>query len=420
MFSMILSIIIFFICLAFIVSEKINKAIVAIAGASICLVCHLVDQHDAFHLFIDWNVIFLLIGMMIMVGIIKDSGIFEYIAIFLAKKAHGSPKIIIVVLSIISGVFAALIGDIAVAIIMVPISILIAIELGLSPLPFVIAQAIATNIGSAATLIGDPSNLMIGSARGFTFLDYILNAAPLVAFLLIVTSALNFYFFKKELVVTNERRARIMEFREKELLNDMPLIVFSIITFVIFITLLVLQQHLNYSPATIALAAAVMLLLKAKKIDFEKFICNEIHWSTILFFIGLFIMVGSLEETGFISMLSDSIVKVTGDNPKLLAVFLIWFTGIVAACIDNIPYVATMIHVVGNITQDAGVWWAFVFGAVMSGNGSMIGSSSNIISVSISKKSGYAISFWTFTKYSALTMGITYIFSTLYVVLRYF
>ena len=417
--EMIFALVVFIFCFALIVSEKFNKTIVAISGATFFMLFKFVPQFLAFHKFVDWNVIFLLIGMMIMVGIVKDSGIFEYIAIYLAKKSKGDPKIILVVIFLTSGLFAAFIGNVSSAIIMAPISILIAVELGISPLPFVIAQAIAANIGGTATLIGDPANLMIGSAAEFSFLDYLQNVSLFVLFLLVVCSGVVYLFFRKQLVVPNERRARIMEFHEKELLRDKPLLIYSIVTFVIFLTLLILQKVLDLSPATIALAAAVMLLFKAKRLNFEQFITNEIYWSTILFFIGLFIMVGALEETEFIAMFAGKIFTLTGKEGGLLSVFIIWVTGIVAAFIDNVPYVTTMIPVLKVIEPNVGVWWAFVLGAVLSGNGSMIGSSANIISVSISKKSAHPISFWTFTKYSAIVTIITFIFSTIYILVRY-
>ena len=418
-FQMGLALVVFIFCFSLIVSERFNKTIVAITGATFFMLFKFVPQFHAFHNYIDWNVIFLLIGMMIMVGIVKDSGIFEYIAIYLAKKSKGDPKIILIVLFLTSGIFAAFIGNVSSAIIMAPISILIAVELGISPLPFVIAQAIAANIGGTATLIGDPANLMIGSAAEFSFLDYLQNISLFVLFLLVICSGVVYLFFRKQLVVPNERRARIMEFHEKELLRDKSLLIYSIVTFVIFLTLLILQKVLDLDPATIALAAAVMLLFKAKRLNFEQFITNEIYWSTILFFIGLFIMVGALEETKFIEMFSGKIFALTGENEKLLSVFIIWVTGVVAAFIDNVPYVTTMIPVIKVIPCNVGVWWAFVLGAVLSGNGSMIGSSANIISVSISKKSAHPISFWTFTKYSAIITVITFIFSTIYILVRY-
>jgi len=417
---MILSLSLFSICLILIIIEKINKTIVAIGGACLFLLLQLVSQEAAFNHYIDWNVIFLLIGMMMMAGIMKDSGIFEYIAIYLAKKAKGDPKIIIVAIFLLSGIFAGFVGSCATVIIMAPISILIAVELGISPLPFVIAQAIATNIGGTATLIGDPANLMIGSAAGFSFLDYLQNVSLFVLFLLIICSGVIYLFFRKQLVVQNERRARIMEFNEKELLRDKALLIYSIITFVIFLTLLILQKKFGLDSATIALSAGVMLLFKANKKDIEHFISNEIYWGTILFFIGLFVMVGALEESGLIKIFSEKITSFTGDNERLLSVFIIWVTGAVAAFLDNIPYVTTMVPVIKGIECSAGVWWAFVLGAVLSGNGSLIGSSANIISVSICKKSEHPISFWTFTKYSATITAITYIFSTAYILLRYF
>ena len=417
--QMILALGIFLICLIFIFTEKINKTIVALGGATLYMVLQFVPQDKAFTSCIDWNVIFLLIGMMIMVGIIKDSGLFEYIAIYLAKKSLGNPKIIIIALFMVSGIISAFIDSVSATIIIAPISILIAVELGISPIPFVIAGAIAANIGGTATLIGDPANLMIASEVNFSFLDYLQNIFLFVMFLLAVSSGVIYLFFRKQLVVPNERRARVMEFNEKELLRNKPLVIYSLVTFAIFLALLIFQKSFHLPPATIALLAAMMMLFKTRPKDFEHFICHEIHWGTILFFIGLFIMVGALEESGIIPLFSEQIKGLTKNDDRLLAVFIIWIPGFIASFVDNVPYVATMLPVLKGITSNVGVWWAFVLGAVLSGNGSLLGSTASIVSVGISKKSGYPISFWKFTKYSAVITVITFALSTAFILLRY-
>ncbi|MCL2063292.1 MAG: ArsB/NhaD family transporter [Candidatus Cloacimonetes bacterium] len=413
-------------CYVFIASEKINKVAVALSGAVLFIFLGYVSQNQAFSTYIDWNVIFLLIGMMIMMGVIKNTGLFEFIAIFLAKKARGNPKKIIIMLFIITGVFSAFLDNVTTVIVIAPISILIAVELGISPIPFVITQALASNIGGAATLIGDPPNLMIGSAAGLSFLDFLKNLGVFIAITMVVCAFIVNLFFGKQLKVTNERRARIMEFKEKELIRDKSLLIYSIVVFGIFLTLLILQEVLQLHAATIALVAAVLLLLRARKINMENFLSNEIDWSSILFFIGLFIMVGALEEIGIIHFFSEKILDVSKGNMELTTIFIIWSSGIASAFLDNIPFVAAMIPMIRDVSQSIGVeqalplWWALSLGSCLGGNGTLIGASANIISAGICKKSNYPISFWTFTKYGAVITLINLLLASVFMILRYF
>lgn len=424
--QMIIALAIFVGCYFFIATEKINKIVVALAGAVIYIAFGFIPQDLAFSHYIDWNVIFLLIGMMIMVGIIKSTGLFEYIAIFLAKKAKGNPKKILILLFFITGIFSALLDNVTTVVILTPISILIAVEMGISPLPFVITQALASNIGGTATLIGDPPNVMIGSAAGISFMGFVENLALFVLFNMLVSSIVVFLFFRKQLVVSNERRARIMEFEEKHLITDRGLLQYSVVVFVIFLCLLFMQEALHLHAATIALFAATALMIRARKVNIDHFLNNEIEWGTILFFVGLFIMVGALEEVGIIGLMSDKIMHITQGNMKATAVSMVWTAGIASAFIDNIPFVATMIPMIKDIAQTAGadgvmpLWWALSLGACFGGNGTLIGASANVISAGICKKSNYPISFLTFTKYGAIITVINLFFSTFFIMWRYF
>ena len=424
--QMIIAVVIFVISYIFIASEKVNKTVIALTGAVIFLLLGYVPQTLAFSNYVDWNVIFLLIGMMMMIGVMKNTGIFEYIAIFLAKKARGNPRKILILLFFITGIFSAFLDNVTTVIVIAPISILIAVELGISPIPFIISSALASNIGGTATLIGDPPNLMIGSAAELSFLDFIKNLGLFVVLSMIVSGSVIYLFFRKQLVVTNERRARIMEFKEKELIRDKSLLIYSIIVFFVFLVLLVLHDFLEVSASTIALIAGVLMLLRERKLNIEKFLGNEIDWSAIIFFAGLFIMVGALIETGFIYFISTKILTLTHGNIKLASVSIIWTSGVASAFLDNIPFVATMIPIIHNISDVVGaeqampLWWALSLGACFGGNGSLIGASANIISAGICKKSNYPISFWTFTKYGALITFINLILSTLFVLIKYF
>lgn len=424
--QMVIALLIFLVSYFFIATEKVNKIVIALSGAVLYIAFGFLSQERAFSHYIDWNVIFLLIGMMIMVGIIKSTGLFEYIAIFLAKKAKGDPRKILLMLFFITGVFSALLDNVTTVVIITPISILIAVEMGISPLPFVIAQALASNIGGTATLIGDPPNVMIGSAAKISFMGFIENLAIFVLFNMIVSAIIIFLFFRKKLVVSNERRARIMEFEEKQLITDSRLLTYAVGVFIIFIILLFAQDILHLHAATIALFAATALMLRAKKVNIDHFLNNEIEWGTILFFIGLFIMVGALEEVKLIELVSDKIMHLSQGNMKATAISMLWTAGVASAFIDNIPFVATMIPMIKNIALNAGadnvksLWWALSLGACFGGNGTLIGASANVISAGICKKSNYPISFMTFTKYGALITFVNLVFSSFFILWKYF
>ena len=424
--QMIVALTIFIVSYIFIATEKINKIVVALAGAVLMILLGFIDQKAAFSEFIDWNVIFLLIGMMIMVGVVKRTGIFEYIAVLVAKKAKGDPKKIMLILFVVTAFFSSFLDNVTTIVVLIPISILIAVELKISPIPFVISQTIAGMIGGASTLIGDPSNLMIGSAAGKSFTDFLQHITLFIAFLVVVSSGVIYLFFRKQLVVSNERRARIMEFDEKPLITDKSLLIYGGFVFVIFLGMLIFQEKLGLHAATIALFSAVLLLFRAKSINIEHFINNDIDWNTILFFCGLFTMVGALERTGVIALVSDNIVELTHGNIKLTSISLLWTTGIAAAFLDNVPFAAATIPVVHNITdslvdgQCDPIWWSFVLGACLGGTGTLIGCTANIVAVGISKKSGYPVSFWTFTKYGAVITLINLTLATGFILLRYF
>ena len=437
---MILSLAIFVTCCVLIVYEKVNKIVIAFTGAVIFLVLIPILSQKyliigdfpalAFSDFIDWNVIFLLIGIMLMVGVLKKTGIFEYIAIYLAKLAKGNPKYILLLLFFITGVLSSFIDAVAVIIIMTQISILIAVELRISPLPFVITQLIASSLGGAGTLIGDPPNIMVGSTAGFTFMDFIKNLFLFAMFNLFVAACILYFIFRKDLVVSNARRARIMEFKEKELIHDKHLLVYSCFVFSIFLILLLLQDffhevvHLELEASTIALFTAILMIMKVKKDDLEKFISNEIEWGTILFFIFLFIMVGALRYTGFIELVSLKILELTNGNFKLMSGAIVWVAGIGSAVFNNIPFTAAMIPMIENLSNNPEVlkplWWALALGACFGGNGTLIATSTNLIAVDICKKSNFPISFMTFTKYGALITIINLILSTVFILIVYY
>ena len=432
-FQIIIALVIFVITYIIMSTEILNKTVIVLFGAAIFIILGIINQHKAFEE-IDWNVIFLLIGMMIIVGITKRTGVFQFVAIKAAKFAKGDPIKILILLSLITALFSAFLDNVTTVLILTPVSILIAVELGVSPLPFVISEAIASNIGGAATLIGDPPNIMIGSAAKISFASFLTNLGPVILINLIVLFFILFLIFRKKLSVTYERRARIMEFDESRTIEDKPLLIKSMIILFGVIVGFLLHGVFELEPATIALAGASLLMLLAGKEEVEKFF-HEVEWGTIFFFIGLFVLVGGLVEIGIIEKLANLILSFTKGDIKMTSIVMIWFSGFFSAFVDNIPYVATMIPLIQDMTAQISnnlniplaeaatkvlpLWWSLSLGACLGGNGTLIGASANVVSAGLANKSGYKISFLEFTKYGFLIMIVTLIISTGYVYLMF-
>lgn len=416
----------FILAFIFIASEKMSKAVIVLAGASLFMVSKIISQDKAFHE-VDWNVIFLLIGMMIVVGIVKQTGLFQYVAIKLAKAAKGNPYRILIYLSMTTAVFSALVDNVTTVLILVPITILIAVELGISPVPFVISQIVASNVGGTATLIGDPPNIMIGSAANLSFMDFVINLTPLIIILMAVYSVFAYFAWGKKMVVTNERKARIMEFKESGFIEDKPLLIKSLIVLALLIAGFIFHGALHLEAATIALAGASILMLISGQKEMTA-LFHEIEWETVFFFIGLFIMVGGLVETGIIKTMAGWLMSMTEGDVQQASYIILWASGVFSGIIDNIPFVATMIPLIQHFAEDPSigttaimpVWWSLALGACLGGNATLIGASANVVSAGISAKSGYRITFWEFTKYGMVITFINLVISHIYIYLRYF
>lgn len=420
---MILSLVVFVAVYWAISTEIINKAAAALLGGLIMVLIGVLDQESAYA-HVDWNVIFLLVGMMIIMSITKRTGIFQYIAIKIAKLSRGEPIVILVALSIITAVVSAFLDNVTTVLIIIPITILIAVELGISPVPFVITLAIASNIGGTATLIGDPPNIMIGSAANLTFVDFIVNLAPVILVILVISSLMVILMFNKQLKVSNERKARVMNFDETKAIEDPVLLVKSMAVLGLVILAFLLHGVFNFEPSTIALTGAVVLIILSGSKELEH-IFAEVEWTTIFFFFGLFIVVGALVEVGIMSMVSTWLIEATRGHLKLTQYVILWVSSILSAVVDNIPFVATMIPLIKDMGNQLGteairpLWWALSLGACLGGNGTLIGASANVVSAGLSAKSGYPISFWDFTKIGAIFMLMSIIVSSLYMFVRY-
>lgn len=415
----IIGLIIFILVYLLISFEIMNQTLAALLGASVFLLFSFIHQEEAFKL-IDWNVVFLLISMMIIVGITKDTGLFQFVAIKLAKLSKGNGFVILVLLSIVTAVFSAFLDNVTTVLILTPITILIAVELGLNPTPFVISEAIASNVGGTATLIGDPPNIMIGSAAHLSFSDFLVNLGPVILIMLAVFTIIIYFFWGRKMNVSNERKARIMDFDENKSLQNKPLLIKSLFVLGAVVIGFLLHSTIGLEAGTVALVGASALMILAGGDEVEKFF-HEVEWTTIFFFIGLFIMVGTLEELGIIDMMAKGVLTFTGGDIKKTTIILLWGSGVLSTVVNNIPYVATMIPLLkqmgssmqGHVTPEV-FWWALSLGACLGGNGTLVGASANVVAAGIAGRNGYKISFLEFTKYGAVVTLVNLIIASGY------
>lgn len=425
MFHMILALAIFVLTYVLIMTEWINKMTAALLGGFLVVIFHIVGQEKAFAA-VDWNVIFLLIGMMMVMAVLKETGVFQYIAIKTAKLAKADPLRIMLFMFAVTAFVSAFLDNVTTVMILVPIALLIAGELKISPIPFIITMAIASNIGGTATMIGDPPNILIGSATDYVFMDFIYNLAPVVIVITLSSLGITYLLYRKGMKVSNENRARLMEFREDNLIANRKLLWRSLVVVALMLTAFVFQDKLELEIAAIAMVSGLILLVLNNRKRVDKVLVQDIDWATIFFFIGLFMIVESLIETGFINIVSQKIIQLSGSNLKATSIIILWFSGIFSAIIDNVPFVTTMIPLIKDIgthfTPEAmhPVWWALSLGACLGGNGTLIGASANIVSVGIAHRNGYALSFMDFTKIGVIYTINSLLISTLYIWFRFF
>ncbi|MEF3254421.1 MAG: ArsB/NhaD family transporter [Deferribacterales bacterium] len=434
----ILSVSIFFISYIFIATEKINKTVVSLVGGSLMLILHIVDQNEAFHIEefgVDWNVVFLLISMMIIINLIRPTGFFEYLAIKSAKFGKGDPLRIMMIFVVITAILSSFLDNVTTVLLIAPVTLSIADALEVSPVPFLIVEALASNMGGTATLIGDPPNIMIASKAKLDFMAFLTNMTPIIIICIIVFLIILKLLFKKRLEIADEIKKRVYMMNESEAIKDGILLRKGLIVLSIVLIGFLIHGYLHYEPATVALFGAGLLMLLAGIHD-PHHIFAEIEWGTIFFFIGLFIMIGGLVKVGFIKLLSVKMLELTKGDLFATSMLLLWFSAFASAFIDNIPYVATMnpliIEMASNIwPHEKGIallqhpelmplWWSLALGACLGGNGTAIGASANVIVVGISDKAGYKISFLRFMKYGLPTMILTVAISSLYIYLRYY
>lgn len=414
----------------FIALEKIPKVTIALLGAAITIILGLVSQTKAvdgvinphyFINFVDFNVIFLLVSMMIIVSIATRSGMFNWIANELLRFTKGHPKLVLLTLGVFTAVTSAFLDNVTTVILIMPVTFFIAKQLDINPLPFLITEIFSSNIGGTATLIGDPPNIIIGSAAKLSFMDFLTELTGVVAVILVVIIALMLFIFRKSLKAAPEKMAAVANLDNSKTITDFPLMIRSGIVLMLVILGFILHDVTHVETCVTAMLGASFLLLFEKPKD----ILCDVEWNTIFFFIGLFIIIGGLEATGGIALMAKWILAVTKGSQEATAMIILWASGFISGIIDNIPYTATMTPMLLEIQKTMGadytlpLWWCLSLGACLGGNMTIIGAAANVIVSETSAHNGHPIPFMKFLKYGVLTMIISLAISSAYIYVRF-
>jgi Na+/H+ antiporter NhaD/arsenite permease-like protein len=426
--SAFLALLIFCVAFFFIATEKVDKVKTVLIAAGLMAVLGLIPGAGVFyseHEGIDWNVIFLLFGMMIIVGIIKQTGFFDYLAIWAAKRSKGRPYRLMVMMILITGLTSPFLDNVTTIMLVAPVTVVVCNRLHIPAQPYLIAEVLASNIGGAATLIGDPPNIVIGSRAGLTFNDFLIHLAPAVIVILAAFVLLAYVLFRRSFRYNPDRVADVMALQERRAITDPALLRRCLIVLGLVIVGFGLHSVVHVEPSIVALVGAGVMLLVSKA-DVNETL-NEVEWPTLVFFMGLFVMVAGLVHTGVIETIGTWTIEVFGDQYFLSATALLFGSGVLGAFFDNIPYVATMAPIVEGLVAQApdpqtgqALWWAFALGADFGGNGTAVAASANVVAIGIAARSGHRISFWEFTKYGAIVTVLSMAMGWVYVWLRYF
>ncbi|MBP5399760.1 MAG: ArsB/NhaD family transporter [Alphaproteobacteria bacterium] len=429
----ILAALILFITYAILFSEMINRAIVAMLGACIMILCGILTQNAAIT-GIDFNTIFLLIGMMIIAGISEKSGLFEYIAVCCVKKVKANPRLLMIVLGCLTALLSALLDNVTTVLLIVPITFQITKQLKITPYPYLLLEIFTSNIGGTATLIGDPPNILIGSALNLSFMDFVKELTPIVIVVLFTTIIIFDLYWHNKLHASDKDCQSIMRLDAKKSIKDGRLSILSIIILFTVISGFIIAEHLHLENGTVALFGAAILLLiysfmhtpqeREHKIS-EAF--NLVDWTTIFFFAGLFIIVHGLETTGLLKIVGNKLSDFSQGSINKMSMLILWFSALLSSAIDNIPFVATMIPMLKSVEESLGgreammpVWWALSLGSCFGGNGSLIAASANVIVAGIAARENHPIKFGRFLFWSIPITLISIVISSIFLYIRYF
>ncbi len=417
-YGMIISFSILAIAYVFIATEKIPKMTVALVGAGITLLLGLVGGREAFQ-YIDFNVIFLLVSMMIIVGVSAKSGMYDWVAIELLKLTKGKPLLILSALALFTAVVSAFLDNVTTVILIMPVTFIIAKQFNISPVPFLISEVLASNIGGTATLIGDPPNIIIGSKAGLSFLDFLITLTPVISVILFCAICILCFLFRKHLIVDKSLISNALNLSNEGTIKNKNLMIRSLIILALVIFGFVTHDITHIETYVSALAGASILLL----FENPKEVLKEVEWNTLAFFVGLFIIIGGIEATGGIHFLAQKLIEVTSGSNQLASMFILWGSGIFSGFIDNIPYTATMAPLIADMSSSMDVtplWWSLSLGACLGGNFTIIGAAANVIVSENANAKGHNIPFLYFMKYGAIISIISLIISSIYLQMKYF
>jgi Na+/H+ antiporter NhaD/arsenite permease-like protein len=419
---------VFVVAYAFIISERFNKTTVALIGAGLMVCLPVIDSPDVFYSQdsgMNWDVIFLMLGMMMIVSILRETGVFEFAAIWAAKRANGSPLRIMILLMVVMAFASAILPNVVSVLLIAPVTLLVCDRLEINPVPMLMAEVFASNIGGAATLVGDPPNIIIGAHQALSFNTFLVHMAPIVVIILLVLIAISPLLFRGFSTVDAERIADVMSLKEHEVIQDRGLLIKCGVVMLAVLIGFVVSPTIHIAPSLVAMLGAGILILVSRREQPDYL--SHVEWDTLLFMVGLFIMVGALLKTGVINMLGHLAADATGGNTLLATMGILVFSTLVSGVIDNVPYVTTMTPIVSHLAPTMTghfhhhvLWWSLALGGDLGGNLTAVGSSANIVMIGIALRSGNSISFWEFTRKGIVITAISTVLSAIYLWLRYF
>lgn len=418
--AQIIAIVIFLVTMTAIMTEKLHRTVAAIAGALLLVLTGVLSVEKGFS-YVDANTLGVLVGMMLFVSVVKHSGLFEYIALRAAKLAKGRPWPLMLLLALLTALLSAFLDNVTTVLLIGPMTLAITGRLKLNPVPFFLSQIMAANIGGTATLIGDPPNIMIGSAAGLSFLDFAANTGVAVVFVLAAVLVCFYFLYGRKLRVSQEDIQEVLALEERETIQDLPLLRKSVGMIALVVVGFVFHAQLHLASSTVALTAAAVMLLIGRR-NVEEIVAG-VEWTTILFFLGLFVVVGGLQETGVIQLLANGLMDLTQGSRLMMMLMILWGSAILSAFLDNIPFVATLIPLILTMEQGgmdvAPLWWAVSLGACLGGNGTLIGASANVVLSGISGRHGHPISFWRYFKVGFPLMLLSMVICTVFLLVRF-
>jgi len=416
----IVSVVVFLVVIIAIMTEKVHRTAAALAGAVILLLTGVMSGQKALS-YIDFNTIGVLFGMMVFIAVARSSGMFEYIAIKAAKAVKGDPWKLMVVFMIITALLSSILDNVTTVLLIGPMTLAITKMLEVDPVPFLLTQVFASNIGGTATLIGDPPNIMIGSAANLSFVDFLVNTGVPVVFIIIAMLIVMKFRYKKDLSADSADISKVMHLDENKSVTDPRLMKETLVLVVVVVIGFIFHDKIGVDSCVIALTAGALMLLIGKQ-NVDDMIA-DVEWTTLVFFMALFVVVGGLVETGVIGKMSNLIITATSGHPMATMLVILWASALLSSVLDNIPFVATMIPLITAMGADgmdiSSFWWALSLGACLGGNGTMIGASANVVISDISNKHGYPITFKSFTKVGFPMMLLSIVISMVYLLLRY-